>query len=74
MSENIVAIRALSRKVLTVAVVNERIKDWAAYIDAVPGKSHENEKQEVSQTGEKLPYEIAKLIFPQIASDYKWRY
>jgi hypothetical protein len=66
--------RALANRVLVVAVINDDIKDWAAFIDAVPGKDHEQEKIEVARVGNKLPYEIAKLIFPQIASKYQWRY
>lgn len=64
---------ALSKKVLAVAVINSSIKDWAAYIDAVPGVNHDVEKHDVTKEGTKLPYEIAKLLFPQVASGYKWR-
>lgn len=70
----ILVTRALSSKVLVVAVINKDIRDWAAYIDAVPGKSHEQEKAEVARVGNKLPFEIAKLLFPQIASEFQWRY
>jgi len=73
MSEILVT-RALASRVLVVAVINDDIKDWAAFIDAVPGKNHEQEKAEVARVGNKLPFEIAKLIFPQIASEFQWRY
>jgi hypothetical protein len=69
----ILVTRALANKVLVVAVINEDIRDWAAYIDAVPGKSHEQEKAEVARVGNKIPYEIAKILFPQIASEFQWR-
>jgi hypothetical protein len=72
MSEILVT-RALANRVLVVAVINDDIKDWAAFIDAVPGKNHEQEKDEVARVGSKLPYEIAKLIFPALASRYQWR-
>ena len=69
----ILVTRALSSKVLVVAVINEDIRDWAAFIDAVPGMSYEQEKAEVARVGNKIPYEIAKILFPQIASEFKWR-
>lgn len=71
--ERILITYAFNQKVLAVAAVNCNVKDWAAYIDAVPGTNHDYEKYEVARVGNKLPYEIAKLIFPRIASDYKWR-
>ena len=69
----ILVTRALASKVLVIAVINDDIKDWAAFIDAVPGMDHEQEKIEVARVGNKLPFEIAKLIFPQIASEFQWR-
>lgn len=69
----ILVTRALAKNVLVVAVVDEDIRDWAAYIDAVPGMDHEQEKHEVARVGNKIPYEIAKLIFPALASMYQWR-
>ena len=70
----ILVTRALANRVLVVAVINEDIRDWAAYIDAVPGMDHEQEKAEVARVGNKIPYEIAKILFPQVvASEYKWR-
>jgi len=69
----ILVTRALANRVLVVAVINDDIKDWAAFIDAVPGMDHEQEKAKVARVGNKLPYEIAKLIFPALASRYQWR-
>lgn len=64
--------RALSARVLAVAVINEGIRDWSAYIDAVPGQNHETEKGIVIRTGEKLPKEIAEYLFPY-AKNFRWR-
>jgi hypothetical protein len=64
---------ALAKRVLVVAVVNDEIKDWAAYIDAVPGVSHDKEKDEVGRTGTKISFQLAKVIFPGVAREYKWR-
>lgn len=69
----ILVTRALANKVLVVAVVDEDFRRWAAFIDAVPGMDHEQEKIEVARVGNKIPYEIAKLIFPALASKYQWR-
>jgi len=56
--------RALDRQVLAVAVPGGA-DDWAAYIGAVPGKSHEKEVQAVAAEGSKLLKEVATLLFPQ---------
>jgi hypothetical protein len=64
---------ALAKRVLVVAIVNDEIKDWAAYIDAVPGVSHDKEKDEVGRTGTKISFQLAKVIFPGVAREYKWR-
>jgi hypothetical protein len=65
--------RALSSRVLAVASINEQVGDWAVYIDAVPGWDHTQEFQEVARMGNKLPKEIAALIFPSEAAMYRWR-
>lgn len=65
--------RALSPRVLAVANINDQVGDWAVYIDAVPGKDHTIEWQEVSRIGAKLPKEIAALLFPSEAALYRWR-
>lgn len=64
--------RALAKDVLVVAVQGA-VGDWSAYIGAVPGINHEAEKDRVAREGEKLPENLARMIFPGIASDYKWR-
>ena len=62
-----VAVFALSSKVL--AVANTRVEGcWKAYIDAVPGKNHDEEWKDVRGRGVALPHEIAKVIFPGFAA------
>lgn len=55
--------RALDRKVIVVAAEGY-VKDWAAYIGAVPGERHEDEWEEVLEHGSKLSPEVAKILFP----------
>ena len=62
----------LSTKVLAVAFKGD-IDDWAAYIGSVSGHNHLLEAEEVARRGSKLPYEIAKLLFPTMDRTYKWR-
>jgi hypothetical protein len=64
--------RALSARVIAVASVNEDVGDWAAYIDAVPGKRHDDEWQEVARSGNKLQQSIAEILFPD-CTQYRWR-
>lgn len=61
--------RPLASKVLCVAVINE--VDWSAYIDAVPGKNHEDEYMEVAKHGTKLKREMAEFIFPGMECRYR---
>jgi hypothetical protein len=68
-----IEIHALSRTVLAVATVNTIVGDWAAYIDSVSGKSHATEAQKVADEGAKLSYEMAKLLFPHLDEEYRWR-
>jgi hypothetical protein len=63
---------ALDSKVLVVAVIGE-VEDWTAYIGAVAGKDHILEMEQVASKGSKLPYELAKVIFPREAERYEWR-
>lgn len=62
----------LDSKVLAVAIIGD-FKDWSAYIGAVPGINHDKEKFEVARTGNKLPFEIAQMLFPEHARTLKWR-
>lgn len=57
-----VVYRPLAMRVLAVAV--ERYEGWAAYVDAVPGMKHSEEWEAVSRVGDKLPEEVARLLFP----------
>ena len=62
-----VAVFALSSKII--AVANTRVEGrWKAYIDAVPGKNHDEEWQDVRRQGVAVPHEIAKAIFPGFAA------
>jgi len=49
------------------------IDDWSAYIGAVPGKNHTDEDELVAKDGSKLPYWIAKKLFPSMDEMYEWR-
>jgi hypothetical protein len=68
-----VVYKALAQRVLAVAVYDTDVGDWSAYIEAVPGKNHLNERMDAARTGEKLPYEIARILFPELAIKYEWR-
>jgi hypothetical protein len=63
---------ALDRRVLVVAVEGE-VKDWSAYIGAVEGQNHSVEIWEVARHGTKLPYKVAKVLFPMVDFGLKWR-
>lgn len=59
----VLAARALAPQV--VAVAKTRVEGaWTAYIDAVPGKCHVGEREEVLRTGTKLPENVARALFP----------
>ena len=66
---------ALATNVMTFAIANVSVGDWAAYIDAVPGINHDKELDQLleKRMSSKLPYEIAKIIFPYFDSKYRWR-
>jgi len=64
---------ALNSRVLAVAIVNILAGDWSAYVGAVEGMSHKTEFQSVADTGSKLQYELAKIMFPTVATRYRWR-
>lgn len=55
--------RALSMKVLTVAIVNTKTKEFAVYIDSVAGKNHDLEYQDVLDFGSKLSKELAIVLY-----------
>lgn len=64
-------IRPLDHKVLAVAVEGA-VKDWAAYVGAVKGDNHSKEAHEVALHGNKLPKEIAEILFPEF-KHLRWR-
>ena len=54
---------------MVVASAQTRIEGkWAAYIGAVCGKNHDVEFLQVLENGDKLPKEIAIVLFPEFAS------
>ena len=63
--------KPLSAKVI-VAAREGAVGDWAAYIGAVPGHNHEKEYEEVLANGEKLPQEVAEVLFPNFKR-LRWR-
>jgi hypothetical protein len=62
----------LHYRVLCVAVVNVKEKEWAAYVKDVPGEHHDDEWQDVAAIGNKLDQKIAEVIWPQFKK-YEWR-
>lgn len=55
--------RGLAQRVL--AVAQTRIEGaWSAYIDAVPGKRHDEESGAVLEHGQKLSEAVARAMFP----------
>ena len=72
MKQKRVRYEPLDMCVLAVAVEGE-VEDWAAYVGAVKGDNHEREFQDVARHGTKLPYKIAKLLFPDFDRDFPWR-
>jgi hypothetical protein len=66
---------ALATKVMAFAIVNVSVGDWAAYIDAVSGKDHDKEFDQLleKRRSAKLSYDIAKIIFPYYDEKYRWR-
>lgn len=66
---------ALASRVMTFAVVNITVGDWAAYVDAIPGENHDEEFDQLleKRSSTKLPYAIAKIIYPHYDAKYVWR-
>ena len=55
---------ALAQHVLAVATLRIEGK-WAAYVDAVPGRCHSDEVEDVLRKGCRLQEGIAEALFPQ---------
>lgn len=63
---------ALDMRVLVVAIEG-KVKDWSAYIGAVKGDDHEMEAEQVAWRGSKIPYWMAKRLFPDFDARLRWR-
>ena len=57
---------ALARNVLVVATIRAD-GTWKAYCDAVPGKNHDDEWQEVVLQGCQVPEKMARVLFPRFS-------
>lgn len=62
----------LASRVLAVAVW-DGYGEWSAFIDAVPGKNHEDEYVAVLERGKRTTRAIASAIFPDVAANYHYR-
>ena len=63
----------LARRVMAVAVVDEGVGEWAAYISSTVGLHHRDEIEGIASHGDKLSEVIAAAIFPDVAASYGWR-
>ena len=63
----------LAPRILAVAVVDEVVREWVAYIDTTPGLDYKLECRFVVKTGTKLAETVAKALFPDLARCYRWR-
>jgi hypothetical protein len=61
-----VEIRILTREILVVATFTYG-KAWKAYIGIVPGRDHDEEWEQVLQTGDTLDEVYARPMFPNFA-------
>jgi hypothetical protein len=57
---------ALARRVLVVARTRREGR-WAAYVDAVEGKNHDDEMEAVLKHGVKMLEATARHLFPRLA-------
>ena len=73
LSEKETRCRVLDSKVIAVASATKAVGDWSAYIGAVPGRNHQEEWEKVAEEGSKLPYEVARVLFPSFDRAYTWR-
>ncbi len=63
----------LATNILCVATEGGAL-DWTAYIGVVQGTDHgKGEQESVARNGEKLPKNLATLLFPDIAERLTWR-
>lgn len=65
---------ALAQRVLVVYSIDLLGMCWAAYIDAVPGKSHDAEAARVAAQGGKLRKQLARQISSNpLLAVFRWR-
>jgi len=69
-----ISYKALSNKILVVAVQGGMGTDWSAYICIVEGQNHHREALTAWRDGTKLRYELAQVLFPRLDKKYTWRY
>jgi hypothetical protein len=63
-----IRLHALAMRVLCVA--STRLEGtWSAYVDAVPGENHQEEYDQVLRFGDKLPEQVARILFPDFPQD-----
>lgn len=60
---------SLAMRVMAVAILNFKVGDWSAYVNAVPGMNHRNEWREVAKHGDRLPRKAAEALF---GDDLAW--
>lgn len=63
---------AFNRYILAVAAYSREYNTWSAYIDVVAGNDHTAEAEITAEYGSLMTHEIASIIFPKIAAEYKW--
>ena len=64
--------------VVAIAVQGGVGTDWAAYIGSTYDERgvrhpHEEAVKLIRSTGTKLPYEVARILFPRFDEAYTWR-
>ncbi len=64
--------KTLASKVLVVAVIHKIYKEWSCFIDAVPGKRHDEEYKRVGDSGTLVNKQLARVLFPDLNSKYSW--
>lgn len=69
--------KLLASNVLAVAVINDDpspyISEWSAYIGATSTNIFDEEFMNVARHGSKLPKAIAKILFPDVPKEKRWR-
>jgi len=64
----------LGPRVLAVASVNEKVGDWAVYIDSISEEYDlESNSINVAKMGVKTSQKVGEALFPEFAKQYRWR-